>query len=312
MRALKLLDFLSLVFVCALSSATQAGITVTIQQEQGSRIAAIFVDGVFEYGDEKKFITQVININEAAVFLNSPGGNVIAAMEIGKIIRLKGYATAVLSKRLCASACALAWLSGIERFLDKDAALGFHASYINENGRLLETGVGNALVGRYLTQLNLPESAVVFVTSAPPEGMNWLTQKTASQYGIETKFFGDMASQETQKVSRNAPDVEPHDPLTTVSKFYNALARADGVAAAALVIPEKRGKGPFNEVSISSFFGSLKSPLKVESIVLVDSNKVNVTYNFVRQNGSICRSTAAVVTEYQFGRTLIERISASC
>ena len=133
-----------------------------------------------------------------------------------------------------------------------------------------------------------------------------------SEYGIETKFFSNETSQETPKASQNAPGSEPNDPLTATSRFYNALSRADGVAAAALVIPEKRGKGPFNEVNISNFFGSLKSPLKVESIVLVEPSKVNVTYNFVRQNGSICRSTATVVTEYKFGRTLIERISANC
>ena len=312
MKALHLLRLLFAILISVLSLEAQANITVTVHQEPGMQITAIFLEGEFEYGDEQKFITPVNNIKEAVVFLNSPGGNVIAAIEIGKFIRLRGYATAVISKSLCASACALTWLSGTERLLDKDAAVGFHASYINDKGRLLETGVGNALIGRYLTQLNLSESAVIFVTSAPPEGMNWLTQQNAQKYGITTKFFGAEAPQETKLASKNTPLKEAYDPLTAVSKFYNAISRADGVAAAALVIPEKRGKGAFNELNISNFFGTLKSPLKVESMVQSNPNKVNVTYSFVDKTGKTCRATAVVTTEYQYGRTLIQQILAKC
>jgi hypothetical protein len=46
--------------------------------------------------------------------------------------------------------------------------LGFHASYSDEGGRLVETGVGNAIVGHYLSQLDLSEDATVFATIASP------------------------------------------------------------------------------------------------------------------------------------------------
>ena len=301
-------SFLQLFFV---SSAADAKIRIEVIKEQTLRFPIIYLNGQFEYGDEKGFLEQVVSLNNGGVVVfNSSGGNVIAAIEIGKIIRLKGFNTAVLADSLCASACALAWLAGIERFLEATASVGFHASYINENGRNLETGLGNALIGRYLTQLNFSEAAVVFVTSAPPEGMNWLTIQNAFHAGISVRLLSPQA--ETKDINKNAPTIEQDDALTTAARFYSYISRADGTGAAALVIPEKRGKGPFNENNIAQFFGNLRKPLRVVGIKSISSNQVAVSYEYQKSDGTDCRATANVFTTYAYGRTLIERISAKC
>jgi hypothetical protein len=311
--------FLKTTVVVALSFAFQtffivetaeARIKVEIVRDAAIRFPLVFINGLFEYGDDKPFLENVMPLTNGIVVLNSPGGNVIAAIEIGKIIRLKGFNTVVLNDDLCASACALTWLAGNERFLDSGASVGFHASYIHENGRNLETGLGNALVGRYLTQLNLPEAAVVFVTSAPPEGMNWLTSKNANQAGISVKLL--TPQNDAKDINKSSPTFEQDDPLTTASKFYSYLSRADGVGAAALVIPEKRGKGPFNETNIANFFGSLKKPLRVVRISNVSPSQIAVSYEYQKSDGTECRATANVFTTFAYGRTLIERISAKC
>jgi hypothetical protein len=46
-----------------------------------------------------------------------------------------------------------------------------HAAYIEKVGRASESGVGNALVGSYLTQIGLSENAVVYITQAAPTEM---------------------------------------------------------------------------------------------------------------------------------------------
>src|SRR3974377_2146951 len=55
----------------------------------------IAVDGDFALGDEKKFINIALGSENALVVFQSPGGNLFAAIEIGKAIRLKGFATLV-------------------------------------------------------------------------------------------------------------------------------------------------------------------------------------------------------------------------
>jgi len=55
----------------------------------------IFVAGDLALGDEKKFINVALSSGNAVVVLQSPGGNLIAGIEIGKAIHLKGFATYV-------------------------------------------------------------------------------------------------------------------------------------------------------------------------------------------------------------------------
>src|SRR5205807_981172 len=79
--------------------------------------ALVAVDGRFEAGDESKFRTEVGRLTKAVVVFNSDGGNLQAGIEIGKMIRLKSFATTVLDGSRCASSCAFAWLGGSPRFM---------------------------------------------------------------------------------------------------------------------------------------------------------------------------------------------------
>lgn len=80
--------------------------------------------GPLEIGDQDKFIQVALQHPKAVVALQSDGGSIIAAIEIGKAIRLKQYSTLVPSDLYCASACALIWLAGNERFMDATSRVG--------------------------------------------------------------------------------------------------------------------------------------------------------------------------------------------
>jgi HNH endonuclease len=94
-----------------------------------------------------------------------------------------------LQRERCASACALAWLGGSPRFMGRAAHIGFHAAYIEREGQASESGVGNALVGSYLTQIGLSEAAVVYITQAAPTEITLLTLRDAEKIGIKVLPF---------------------------------------------------------------------------------------------------------------------------
>jgi hypothetical protein len=133
----------------------------------------------------------------------------------------------------------------------------FHAAYRVVDGKASESGVGKALVGSYLNQIGLPDAAIIYVTSAPPEGIDWLTPEKAAGVGISYEILRAQAYSRTAQ--KSGP--EPYDPMAAVTRFYGALSVADGEAAAAIVVPEKRGKGPFNEQSIHAFYGAMSKAL---------------------------------------------------
>ena len=151
--------------------------------------AIVVVEGRLESGDEIQFRTQVGRLTKAIVAFDSDGGSLLAGIAIGKTIRVKSLATAVLDEQRCLSACAIAWLGGLPRLMGRTAHVGFHAAYNKEAGRASESGVGNALVGSYLNQIGLSEIAVVYITQAAPTELTLLTLPDAEKIGIEVLPF---------------------------------------------------------------------------------------------------------------------------
>ncbi|RWN10217.1 MAG: hypothetical protein EOR94_29305 [Mesorhizobium sp.] len=290
-----------------ITSPVQSAAIEKVPQSAGNP-DVIAITGVIEPNDDAQFNQIAATTKDAVVVLNSEGGSVLPALEIGRAIRLKGFATAVASDTLCASACALTWLAGSPRLAGQTANIGFHASYVVNNGKASETGVGNALIGAYLNQIGLSQGTIVFVTSAPPEGMAWLSGEKASELGLQVATYETKTTSPAGVVTQTAP--EPYDPMRVAAAFYNALSNADGVSASALVIPEKRGVGPFNETSIHSFFGDLSVPLQLEAIARRGADKVAVEYSYSRANGAVCKGKAEVATVYKYGKTLISKIRA--
>ena len=181
-----LIVILSLAAALSLGSTSGLAANISLAPLDGDPAHAIVVvEGRLESGDEIQFHTQVGRLTKAIVAFDSDGGNLLAGIAIGKTIRLKSLATAVLDEQRCLSACAIAWLGGTPRFMGRTAHVGFHAAYIEEAGRASESGVGNALVGSYLTQIGLSEIAVVYVTQAAPTELTLLTLPDAEKIGIE-------------------------------------------------------------------------------------------------------------------------------
>lgn len=280
---------------------------VEINREAGDDgIDFISLTGVLNEGDDALFRRIAAASEKAIVVLNSEGGSVTAGIEIGRAIKLRGFATAVPPDTLCASACALTWLAGSPRFLDGTSKLGFHVAYRVVDGKASESGVGNALVGAYLNQIGLPDNAIIYVTSAPPEGIEWLTADKGPTVGITYEPL----RAEAPAAAAEEVKATPSDPMATVTAFYSALSAADGETASAMVVPEKRGKGPFNEASIHAFFGAMSEPLKLTGTTLRGNDGVRVSFQYTTDAGRRCNGRADVETVYVFGKTLISRIKA--
>jgi hypothetical protein len=169
--------------------------------------AMITLSGVMVESDNEQFRAAVATYPKAIVAFQSPGGSLIAGIEIGTQIRLRNYMTLVPSGVQCASACALAWLGGTKRLMGPGARIGFHAASVNENGQAIETGAGNALLGAYLNKLGLPDRAILFVTQAHPDEITWLTMADAEREGIDVSLFSM-----PEEASSGGPSPGPSSP----------------------------------------------------------------------------------------------------
>jgi peptidoglycan hydrolase-like protein with peptidoglycan-binding domain len=169
--------------LCVEVPAHAAAINVIPYQKS----SLVIIKGELQLGDEDTFTEKVLRLKEAVVMFNSPGGNLVAGLEIGRAIRLKGFDTFVPDGMVCASACALAWLGGKTLLAGRRAQIGFHAAWAMEGGQKRETGPGNALVGAYLHSLGFRDEAIVYLTLASPDDAKWLNFKDAQELGIHVK-----------------------------------------------------------------------------------------------------------------------------
>jgi hypothetical protein len=148
--------------------------------------------------------------------------------------------------------------------------------------------------------------------SAPPSASKSVTPSSAPQPVVQDRA----ASAPATNVRPPAPVAAPRDAgrdaqVQAVEKFYRALAAADGRAAAAAIVPAKRGIGPFNETSMSKFYGSFERPLVIRSIRPIDARLVEARYSY-RVSKTTCEGTAIVETERVSQETLIRSIRANC
>jgi hypothetical protein len=200
---------IALLTACTSFPAVAAKISVTLQAS--GRPTLVTVEGVLTASDGDQFIVKTAPLQTAIVILDSDGGSLVAGLQIGEAIRQKKFSTTVATGRRCASACALAWLAGVPRFIGADGKIGFHAAYHSDSGR--ETGVGNALVGAYLTRLGLSYAAVVYITEAAPHEMTWLSITDAVSRGIQ--------------VSLSNPPI-PNNAVAIPTRYGNAVVTSDG------------------------------------------------------------------------------------
>jgi ATP-dependent protease ClpP protease subunit len=195
-----------------ITSKALAEITYTPPKATGSgeTIPNITISGLITGVDASKFRELVpIAENDAktknllgqkfySVTLNSNGGSVQAAMEIGKELRNSGAAAIVSPKDKCISACVLI-LAGAKMRLTT-GRVGIHRPYLAEDS--VDTIQGQeaaykrteSQIKNYLGAMNVPQSLYDTMFRIPPEKVRFLTAKELQEFNLnENDPFYDSA-----------------------------------------------------------------------------------------------------------------------
>ncbi|MDB5413098.1 MAG: hypothetical protein JWR10_1433 [Rubritepida sp.] len=162
--------------------------------------------------------TQLLAANQGArVMLNSAGGSLTPALNIGRLIRDSRLETFVPDASGCFSACALIFLAGTERNIGQGARVGFHAAYVPQQGGPGQvSSSGNAVIGAYLSRLGFNDGAIRFLTAARPEQISIVKPVQFQEFGIGVR-----------QVASRLPTI-PAAPPTAASPAKNGLAPPKG------------------------------------------------------------------------------------
>jgi hypothetical protein len=153
----------------------------------------VSIKGKFEAEDAGKFRAITFDLpGPVLVAFASKGGRVRTAIDIGRTIRMRGWSTVVRAGDTCSSACAVAWLGGVNRFGWQTSNVGCHAAHnIHEDGRKEVSAVANAWVGAYLNELGFGPDAIEYILSADPAAIKWLKAMDAAKVGIRMHVLKD-------------------------------------------------------------------------------------------------------------------------
>jgi hypothetical protein len=124
--------------------------------------------------------------------VDSQGGEVFAALEIGRILREERASISVRSGASCISSCVLLLMGAVERNVSEAARLGIHRPSLGASARggPKETGedaIVDAMAAQlalYAEQMNVPRKIVDEMMSIPADHLRLLRPSELAGYGI--------------------------------------------------------------------------------------------------------------------------------
>jgi hypothetical protein len=180
------LAFLAMLFA---SSPTNAALTYYADKTDDG-LSFVIVQGEFELGDDLAAFSREVARNEVtAVGFDSPGGSVAKAMELGRLIRSLGLSTLQPRGLECASACALAFMGGVQR-VAQPGAIGVHRSSFADDafsspGEAIEHVQGaTAKVVGYMVEMGIDAALLEVSLAYSKDDVRYLSLSEMERYRI--------------------------------------------------------------------------------------------------------------------------------
>ena len=143
----------------------------------------LLVSGVIGPGAHHQFAAALSRGSTDLVVLDGPGGVLGEALLIAEEVRRRQLNTLVAPNRSCASACAIVFLSGRDKYLGAGAAVGLHAASYADGRADPEA---TELMADYLRQLGVPDSTLRRMAATAPSDIRWLTPAEQRVIGIQS------------------------------------------------------------------------------------------------------------------------------
>ncbi|WP_411975467.1 hypothetical protein [Sulfitobacter faviae] len=153
---------------------------------------AALLEGAIEAGDAERIVKQLSELTPAPeeIYLNSPGGSVRDALELGRYLRREELNTALREGDICYSACPYLLAAGAARTVPESASVGVHQHYFGESTILpafvavedIQRGQGEVM--RYLDDMGIDPMVMQHALVTPPDEIYVLLPEELRRYGF--------------------------------------------------------------------------------------------------------------------------------
>ncbi len=175
----------------AVAAEKPCGTSIEAASADGGQTVAITVTGMITLGCKQKLDGVVADATRAHpkaqlyFVLNSPGGALQTAMQMGQIVAKDRLPVVVPANAMCASACFLILAASQTKYVSPTAHVGVHSAAEATPGH--ETEGSKAVTtdfARVLAQLGVPSEIIGRLVETPPGAMYWLTPEELMTMGV--------------------------------------------------------------------------------------------------------------------------------
>ena len=189
-----------------IASQPSANAMVFGSADAGNNTLIITMQGKIEPGDTVK-LNQFLKTIPATAHIgawamNSQGGLVNEAVQLGEIILKNGAMTVLPDNVTCASACFWLFAAGQSRMMVSTAQLGVHGTKDERGREAPESTVDSA---RFAKQIGIPDSVIVAMVTTPPNEITWLSPRQLTEMGVKIV----PPSEQTAMASPSSPTYTP-------------------------------------------------------------------------------------------------------
>lgn len=164
----------------------------------------VYLDGVIDDGAPGRFaqLLERESIADAEVYFNSPGGSLLAAMALGRLLRDRGFDSNVGARTavdlrapgggVCYSACPIAFAGGVDRRLRSESLLGIHRAQnrVPVPDEVAFQELVSRQLAEYLALMGIDGRLSELMLRVPHRAIRVLTPEEARALGLLHVGFG--------------------------------------------------------------------------------------------------------------------------
>jgi len=159
----------------------------------------IYLDGFIDIGaaDRLRRLVKRESISDARVYFNSPGGHLVEAMALGRLLRERAFETNVGTRTaaawqpaagVCYSACPFAYAGGVRRSLAPGSVFGVHRAEnsvpVTDESAFQTTVSGQT--GAYLATMGVSGELLAMMSNVPHDGIRILAPQEVERMNLVT------------------------------------------------------------------------------------------------------------------------------
>lgn len=163
---------------------------------EGLPEGAVLLNGSIADGDGARFAEWLQESPDApsSIALNSPGGDVDDALEIGRLIRDREFPVVIAPGAVCFSACPYILAGGVKRVVSREGFVGVHQHYFGENTYLpafllvSDIQAGQGAVMAFLGEMGVDPMVMAKALITPPGDIYILLPEELETFRLATEL----------------------------------------------------------------------------------------------------------------------------